>query len=188
MLLHKIRSVRKIYRELEIHADKFTKQSGLACVGSCSACCLYEKIEATILEFLPAAHELYLRGDHLAMLHQLENSDISKCVFHNPFAEEGNCSMYNDRGLICRLFGFSARLDKNSNRALVSCRMMKENADPVRLSASIAKAPVVSAYYMKLYSIDPQLAIIHYPINVSIRKALEYVWFNSQYRRPRKAS
>jgi hypothetical protein len=37
------------------------------------------------------------------------------------------------------------------------------------------KIPLMRDYYLKLYSIDNNLSMKHYPINTAIKKAVEYV-------------
>ena len=96
--------------------------------------------------------------------------------------------MYDYRGLICRLFGFSARSNKKNELHLISCKIIKSGIHPDLLAGQINDAPVSSAWYLKLYGIDPQLATKHLPINEAIRKALELVMFLNQFKKPGKVS
>jgi Fe-S-cluster containining protein len=186
MLIIKIRSVKRVYRQLAIHSSLFRKSSKLQCISGCSACCAKPDIEATILEFLPAAYASYMDGSYLQLIENIErvqNAGDSTCAFYQPLNGNGGCMNYVNRGMICRLFGFSSKLDKTENRELLSCRFIKEIVNPSDLQASIDKAPDMSAYYMKLFGIDPKLSIQYYPINEAIMKALEMVLMHFHYRK-----
>lgn len=188
MLRRKISEVNRIYRELENHTARFISHTEIKCQAGCRACCRFRKVEATVLEFLPAAWTLYRENKLDSVTEKLGNNQDNLCIFYNPFLEAGACSVYGDRGLICRLFGFSAMLDKYNQPSLVSCKYLKTDTDPELLGRKMSEAPVISQYYMKLYGVDPNLATLHYPINTAILKALEYVALHTRFHRPQKAS
>ncbi len=186
MLIKKIQGVKRVYRQLGIHTSAFREKSKLQCVSSCAICCTKPDIEATILEFLPAAYDSYLDGSYLQVLERIEhcqNNGDNNCVFYQPLNGNGGCMNYQNRGMICRLFGFSSKLNKSGSREFVSCKYIKVNADPSILQASLGAAPDISAYYMKLFGIDPKLSIQYYPINEAIRRALEMVVMHFHYRK-----
>jgi Fe-S-cluster containining protein len=186
MLIKKIRSVNRVYRQLAIHSSVFRKKSRLHCISNCTVCCAKPDIEATILEFLPAAYNSYLDGSYAKVLENIErnqNIDDNTCIFYQPLNGGGGCMNYQNRGMICRLFGFSSKINRSGRREFVSCKFIKETADPALLQASIEKAPDMSAYYMKLFGIDPKLSIQYYPINEAIKKALEMVLMHFHYRK-----
>ncbi len=189
MLIHKVRAVNQVYRELEEDIRFFKKESKLTCVKDCSECCLNPDIEATILEFLPAAYILFKSGKAEEILQRIYSAGENNiCIFYNPFLKDEGCSAYENRGLICRLFGFAVKLDKNSQPHLISCKKIKSSIREEIVLKHIKKAPVNSAYYLRLYGIDPMLAVSYFPINQAIQKALELVLFHNQFRRRRKAS
>lgn len=186
MLINKIRSVKRVFRQLAIHSSLFRKESKLQCISSCTACCAKPDIEATILEFLPAAYDSYLDGSYVEVLENIEryqSAGDNTCIFYQPLNGGGGCMNYQNRGMICRLFGFSSKLNKAGKREFVSCRFIKEIADPSILQASIDKAPDMSAYYMKLFGIDPKLSIQYYLVNEAVRRALEMVLMHFHYRK-----
>ena len=151
-------------------------------------CCLKPNIEATVLEFLPAAYVLFKTGRAEEILQRFDTMQENPvCVFCNPFLAAGGCSIYEHRGLICRLFGFGIKLDKNNRQQLTSCKTIKSTISGEELAKHISKAPVNSAYYLRLFGIDPKLAVTYYPINEAIRKAVELVLFNNQFRKRRRA-
>lgn len=182
-LERKVRSVNRVYRQLAIHTSTFKKNSGLACVSGCSACCVKPDIEATVLEFLPAAYELYMTNSYEPVLEKLNSLEDTSCIFYNPMNLGGACTNYQNRGMVCRLFGFSSKLDKYAKLTLVSCKILKQQVDPETISAKLIKAPDMNGYYMKLFGIDPELATKYFPINQAIKIALEIVLLHFQYRK-----
>ena len=90
----------------------------------------------------------------------------------------GLCSQYEHRGMICRLFGYSARLNKYNRKELITCKVIKTEQAENYISASAkinvdGEVPVMSEFYLKLYYIDPFLANEFMPINKAIQWALE---------------
>jgi uncharacterized protein len=99
----------------------------------------------------------------------------------------GLCSEYPHRGLICRLFGYSARTNKYDKRELVTCQIIKtEQAAPYQQAVTKIEegsdVPVMNQYYMQLHAIDFELTRDFYPINMAIRKAIETVLSYYAYR------
>ena len=97
------------------------------------------------------------------------------------------CSQYQHRGLICRLFGYSARTNKYGARELVTCQIIKteqtENYEAARVKIEKGDpVPVMSQYYMRLHAIDPDLAQEFFPINEAIRRAIEVILHYYAYR------
>ena len=93
------------------------------------------------------------------------------------------------RGLIRRLFGFTARTNKEGQGELVTCKFIKEQQSEQynRVAQELKdgkKIPVMSEYYTRMTSIDPTLATF-YPINTAMQKALEVVMHYYAYRKRR---
>jgi len=182
-LERKVRSVNRVYRQLAIHTSTFKKTSDLACVSGCSACCMKPDIEATVLEFLPAAYELYMTDSYEPLLERLNSLEDTACIFYNPMNAGGACTNYQNRGMVCRLFGFSSKLDKYERRTLVACKMIKQQTNPETIDLKLEKAPDMNGYYLKLFGIDPKLATQYFPINQAIKIALETVLLHFQFRK-----
>ena len=186
-LLEKVRSVEDVFRDLDSAIATFQSWSTLHCNVGCGKCCFKADLEATVLEFLPLAHQLYERGEALAWLEKMENSQQQYCQILNPLQPGvGLCSEYVFRGLICRLFGYSARTNKYAKRELVTCQIIKSE-QPLAYQTAQEKIatepiPVIGDYYMKLRSIDPELARDFYPVNQAIRRAIETVLQYYAYR------
>jgi len=179
-MLNKIRQVERVFKRLDKETGQFSKQSGLKCVTNCNLCCLKAGLEANVL--LPLAYYLVKNNLHEAALDLLDTNPehcINLTKKQVPGHTEG-CSIYEHRGLICRLFGFSGVRDKNSKLAVYTCTHMK-NEFPAefklateRINAGMNIA-VVPDFYYQIYFIDNQMANDYNPINVSIRKAIEKV-------------
>jgi Fe-S-cluster containining protein len=149
-------------------------------------CCRKTDIEASPLEFLPLAAWLYESGKVDGFLAAMDDTKHPWCACFDPEAsvyQEWGCQYYEHRGLICRLFGFGFRLNRDSLPVLVTCRIMKQSQpSAVRKAAEMAASspnemPVFSHYFMRLLAIDPDLAVPQMPINQAIRVAIEKLYF-----------
>ena len=183
LLEEKTRAVNSLFGKLDRHISAFKRYSGLRCPAGCRECCLKQDLEATVLEFLPAAHSLLLKGECDPVLERIHEKTDACCVFFNPFGKQGNCSVYGERGLICRLFGFSAREDKHGTRTLVTCPVIKESIRYRDAATAVDHAPNLSSYYLRLYGIDPELSVRYLPVNQAIKKAIELTLFQSSFRK-----
>ncbi|MFZ6012952.1 MAG: YkgJ family cysteine cluster protein [Bacteroidota bacterium] len=187
-LVEKVQAVEAVFRDLDEAISKFQGWSTLYCKFGCGKCCFKADIEATVLEFIPFAHYLYQQDLAFDWLNKLKQTDSSLCLILNPTSSgAGLCSEYPYRGLICRLFGYSARTDKYGVQELVTCQIIKteqsgayeQTAEKVRAGE---KVPVMNQYYMKLHAIDHDLAQNFYPINEAIKRAIETVLHYYAYR------
>jgi Fe-S-cluster containining protein len=164
--------------------EAFSDAHGLHCPTGCGACCLSPEVECSVAEWGPLVRELVRDGRAEAVLTQLHGqlaSGSSVCVFYaaeNEDPRRGRCQVYGLRPMICRLFGFSARRDRDGTPELVSCRVMREH-DPAAVAAAAqavrdgASAPVmgdlVGAVLADASGTDGRML----PINEALRVALE---------------
>ncbi|MDL5047935.1 YkgJ family cysteine cluster protein [Oscillatoria amoena NRMC-F 0135] len=186
-LEEKIKAVKQVFETLDREIALFQGWSGLHCPAGCGKCCFKPDIEATILEFLPFAFHLHKRGFAMDWLERLQTTDSSVCFILNPTqAGQGLCSEYKHRGLICRLFGYSARTNKYGKKELVTCEIIKQEEQFAgtsdKIEAGRKEIPVLNQYYMQLHAIDIDLTRDFYPINIAIRKAIETVMHYYTYR------
>ena len=186
-LIEKIQATENVFKKLDKEIASFQSWSGMHCKFGCGKCCFKPDIEATILEFLPFAHYLYKENKAFEWLEKLKSNDSSICQILNPIqSRAGLCTEYPYRGLICRLFGYSARTNKYAERELVTCQIIKteqsENyqkaADKIALGNDV---PMMNQYYMQLHAIDMDLTRDFYPINTAIQKAIETVLHHYAY-------
>jgi uncharacterized protein len=181
-----IEEIESVFKELDSHLSLTSSRSGLNCPHSCGMCCRKSDIEASPIEFMPLAAWLYKNDKVDEFLEKLDHPEHPWCACFDPHAAsrgEWGCQFYEHRGLICRLFGFGYRLNRENLPVLVTCRIMKTTRTAaVARAAEIAAAnpgemPVFSHYFMKLLAIDPDLAVPQMPINQAIRTAIEKLYF-----------
>jgi len=185
----KVQQVEMLFEELEQESAQFEKSSGLACVAGCGKCCTHPDIEASPIEFLPWAFHLFLKGEAETTLKLLSENSSLTCFIYQPlaFIDKGKCGAYKYRGLICRLFGFSANTDKYGQLRLATCKIIKEGQSEKfeAISESISKGlkvPIFTEYYMRLNQIDFRLGNMILPVNKALKVALEEVLRYYEYR------
>ncbi len=194
-IIRKVKRVEAVFQQLEKEISALKAATKLNCVSGCGLCCKKPDIEATILEFLPFAYHLFQEGKAVEWLEKVEQQADSLCAIFTPFYSEsrgGLCNHYLHRGLICRLFGFSASLNKYGQPVLSTCAIIKTELKPQyeQAAQSIEQGlaiPVMRNFYMRMYAIDQALSEKFYPINTAIRLAIEKVLAYYAYR-PRRAS
>lgn len=184
----KIVAIENVFSNLDQAISSFQETSGLHCKWGCGKCCFKADIEATILEFLPFANQLYQSNLAFAWLEKLKKSDSTICMILNPTQDgAGLCSSYQHRGLICRLFGYSARTNKYGKAELVTCQIIKnEQAENVsKVDQDLTEGgtmPIMNQYYMQLHAIDIELTREFFPINEAIKRAIEVILHYHAYR------
>ena len=188
-LLEKAMAVEGVLHELDDEIKKFQAWSSLGCKPGCGKCCTKPEIEATPLEFLPLAIHIWNSGKAGAWLDSFETQSENKiCLVLNPQQlGEGHCSEYIHRGLICRLFGFSARLNKYNKKELLTCSIIKteQSVNYQAAQAGImgdSPVPLIGNFYSRMQYIDPILANQFMPINKAIQQSLELVTQYFTYR------
>jgi Fe-S-cluster containining protein len=196
-LYQTVNKVEKLFIILGKDLNRFQDSSKLGCLPGCGLCCHKADIEASVLELLPFAYHLFKKNKAAAFYEKLlpgMNEPI--CVLLAPVLTEhaqGFCTDYKNRPLICRLFGFSAMLNKSHKPVLVTCKIIKAN-DPVNYeNAEISienggYVPLISNYFSQLRNIDPDLGTKMLTINLAIVKAIEVVLNYYSYRRKPKNS
>lgn len=183
----KVRAVENLFDQLDADIAAFQHTSGLHCKYGCGKCCLKPDIEATTLEFLPFAFHLHREGLTGQWYERVSNTNEVIChILNTAQSGAGHCSMYRQRGLICRLFGYSARVNKHGMKELLTCQIIKteqvSNFEQASRDLQGGAVPVASNYYFQLHGIDPDLARDFHPINVALRKAIESVMSYYAYR------
>jgi uncharacterized protein len=185
-LREKISAVEEVMNSLDGAVQTFQSWSGLGCKTGCGKCCIKADIEATVLEFLPLADYLYSANLAETWLEKLSATSSDLCVLLDPTATAGMCVNYKYRGLICRLFGYSARVNKFSRKELVTCQIIKtEQSEKFSFANSLLTdypVPVTSQYYMRLHAIDFEMAREFFPINEAIKRALQVILQYYAYR------
>ena len=183
-LQQKSQEVRRVFEELDSEIKLFLDASQIGCISGCGFCCANPKVSASVLEFLPLAFDLYEKGKAEAALTLLESKIVEEpCVVYKATSADGSmgfCSDYQNRGMICRLFGSSARRNRLAKKEIITCKKIKEGKKEKYEAASLAvnegmPVPLSGDAYSQLYNIDFQLTSEQMPINKAIQKALEAV-------------
>lgn len=193
-MLEKIRKVEQVFRQLDKETKKFGQQSKIKCLTNCNLCCLKKGLEANVLEFMPLAYYLVKNNLHDEVLKQIDaNPDNCINLAHDQTpGKTAGCSHYKHRGLICRLFGYSAAHDKNSKLTIYTCSHIKSAHNEAYkkatelINSGMMPIPQVSDFYYQIYFIDPNLANDYNPINISIRKAIERVAYYYEHKPSRR--
>jgi len=192
----KARQVENVFYLLDEDVERFKQGTGLQCREKCSKCCTYPDIEGTILEFIPLARALYKAGQAQEWLQELgQLGEERGCMLLSLQGANGGwglCRKYEYRGLVCRLFGFSAVLDKHGQPSLATCAVVKQTKPGYREVVEMYRSaggdiPVMSHYYYRLYAIDIYLSNQRYRVNEAIKRALETVTAYYAYRRPQSS-
>lgn len=189
-LPQKVQQVKKVYARLDAHIESLQEDSGLRCVSGCGQCCKKPDIEASPVEFLPLALDWFDEDVHWEKYEELKNIQDSTCFVFRPHVTSfgGLCNAYPNRGLICRLFGYSARLNKERKKELVTCKILKDEmpAEIARASSAKKKLPVMVHYHTRMAAVDIQLND-RMPINQAMQKAIETVAAYYAYRKRKKS-
>lgn len=187
-LEEKVKLIEGVFEKLDAEISRFQSTSSLHCKSGCGKCCFKPDIEATSLEFIPFAFHVYKNNQAEEWLKCLTETKSSICLILNPTqAGAGLCSQYEYRGLICRLFGYSARTNKYGKKELITCPIIKTEQSSAFSEAEKKieeglTVPVMNEFYMQLASIDFDMAREFFPINLAIRKAFETVMHYYAYR------
>lgn len=186
----KVKAVERLFDHLDKEIASFQNHSGLHCVAGCGKCCTKTDIEATPLEFLPLAFQLFIEGKAEQTLEELNQAD-SVCHMYQPLSitdnNSGSCGNYTYRGLICRLFGYAATRNKLGQLQLATCKLIKETyqKEYEKTTTAIAnglKLPVFTNYYTRLAQIDFSLGNTFVPINHALRLSITEVLSYYAYR------
>jgi uncharacterized protein len=176
----------ELYKDLDEEASRFKKAAALDCLKFCKRCCTPEKaqIEASVFECLPLSIHLWRLGEAESYLQGIaaggeENLCVLYSADYSPSPASG-CKHYLWRPLLCRLFGFSAVLDKRGHPRIALCRAIKDAAPHAedRINQKIARGlrPMIIPHWARqASSLNPHLGQERHPINQAVRLALEKV-------------
>lgn len=173
--------VLEVYRSLDAAVAEFAGQTGLACPRGCGHCCLSEEVEATVLECIPLAFELFRGQQAELILKRLEKiGDDGRCILYRAdFTEAGlwGCSHYRYRAVVCRLFGFAGNRDREGVPRLAMCRIMKEEKGESVVPGTDdgLLMPLFSEAGLRITALHPGLGALRLPINRALLEALQKV-------------
>jgi Fe-S-cluster containining protein len=191
MLDHLIEQTLERSIAIDEETKAFRALTGLQCPPGCGACCQNPEVEATSLEMLPIARELWQSGELGEWMERVEAVDgKGVCVFYQPDAlisGNGRCGIYAWRPSLCRLFGFAAIVNKQGEPELAACKKHKEIMPEVveRAQAAIENGlpvPHFADFSMQLSNLDPHLGRERLPINQALKMAIERVGLLMQFQ------
>ncbi len=174
----------ELYEEIDKKIARLKEETTLSCILGCRKCCetSVENIQVSIFEVIPLAAELWKNDSENIILEKIDDQESSKsCVLYvgdSMIYKNGGCSFYKHRPLMCRLFGFSAVIDKYGKKELSVCKIIRKSRNELiqEISNKIEDSgdlPVYSEYTQRMMGINPYLGQNRYPINISIKKAIE---------------
>ncbi|HEY8343758.1 MAG TPA: YkgJ family cysteine cluster protein [Bacillota bacterium] len=178
-----------VYSELDTLISDFKRKTGIDCLPGCKKCCgtAGENIEVSVFEVLPVSIYFWQNGQAEQWLKKLETTTpAAPCVLYNdnPQAKSG-CHAYSWRPLLCRLFGFSAKLDKRGKPLIGLCKELKRHEaflekrvqEWIDRADGAALLPINSHFAQKITALNPHLGQRRSPINAALKEALEMVGF-----------
>ncbi|MGE3611802.1 MAG: YkgJ family cysteine cluster protein [Bacteriovoracaceae bacterium] len=176
-------NLQKIYDEMGQTFSLYQNQTGLHCLNSCGKCCLNPEIEASILEMIPMALRIFDDGKLEEWLAKLEDPQRDYCLAYQGSGEKGQCTLYEQRPSVCRMFGVAGYYNKQQEITLSICKYIKEfYSDEIKNLEPSNLTPVMATWSSKLTSLDPQLILERKPINSALKEALHKVALYAQYQ------
>lgn len=181
------------YRQYDIETNEIRKNRGFYCLQGCGACCYVpsSKIEVSVFELIPLSIQIAIdgKGDEVLQLLETKNIEEQPCIFYKKNSEDGKqgfCSEYAFRPLICRLFGGGARIKKDATREMLLCKLLKDEhrLNQKMLDQISYEFPLNSDTSSIVRNLNLTFDSILYPINIAMKKALEYVMFRMQWYNP----
>ena len=178
-----LEELQRIYSEIDEQIAVFKRISRLDCPRRCLKCCESAKfVEVSVLEMIPLSLHLWQTGKAEFILKKVSEVDMkSQCVLLNrnlAGQSQWGCGFFSWRPLVCRLFGFSAVLDKHGRPRIALCKPMKDlhPGVEVRVHERIKNGlgvPVISTSSRKVAMLNPYLGPQRYPLHEGLRKAIE---------------
>lgn len=167
-----------IYKKIDEAINRVKEIYNIRCPKGCGTCCesALSNIEASIVEMLPLCIYSYEKNIYSDVLLQIHHN---RCPFFNNNASqnEGCCSAYPYRPLICRLFGFSFMKNKYGTLVPVTCSTLrKEYENKIEITTRHSQLlPLMHAYSLQSITIDLAIGTPRYPMNIAFEKAMDYV-------------
>ncbi|GAB3024956.1 YkgJ family cysteine cluster protein [Bowmanella dokdonensis] len=182
------RLVEAVYDELDHTFGAYQRKTGLACRSGCGSCCNNPEIDATPLEMLPLALNLYDQGRAEQVLEELEQYSGFACfhyVRHSLDGIQGQCGVYQQRPALCRMFGAAGVSSKTGGTRLSVCRTIKqdhnEKYQQTLISMLSEPPPRMATGKERVRQLDFELGKQDLPINQALKYALERVLFIAYY-------
>lgn len=185
-----VKDLMVFYDRLEVEINVARKSCSFYCIEGCGACCYSpsKNLEVTLFEAIPMAMALIERGEHEEVLQFLEDGDCGErpCLFYvksTPDGKMGSCTNYENRPLICRLFGSSVKNMSTESRVPIVCKQLKimHFDDKKKLSSLRELLPLAALTSAKARAFNPSLSTELLPLNEAVKRALYYLLMRMDY-------
>ena len=160
-------------------SKEYSSKNNIKCLSGCGRCCDNPDIFASPLEMLPLAIELYFKNSNKLealedIIEKCRKEDV--CIYYSigKHKNEGSCGAYNNRPVVCRLFGWSLVSTKRGKEISI-CSLLKDEK-----KLSMEGAPDIVSWNSRVSNIDPGLSGIM-PLNKAFAAALEKVLTAARY-------
>jgi uncharacterized protein len=189
MAMIKAQQVMDLYSQIDQQTRAFQAETQLHCPAGCGRCCENPHVEATPLEMVPLAVELFRQGEAVKWLESAGVNETNACLFYEPdllTPGNGRCQIYPWRPSICRLFGYATVTDRDGQPKFAAC--MRHKADMPEVVTTIQEAiaqglPAPSfATSQQIAHLAPHLGAERMPINQALNAALRWVGLNFQMK------
>ena len=175
-------SILGLYSQMDRQTSEIQSRTGLQCPPGCGQFCESSVPQTTVLELLPAAQELFSRGEAQQWLDRIAPvRKNERCVFYRPdslIPRNGRCELYPFRPSVCRLFGFAVMKNKNGEPGLITCRRQQtENPFSVKAAQEAILRGTSDAgfdyFFLQVATLQHSLIRQTLPINQALQFALE---------------
>ena len=181
-----LKELLELYKEIDLCIDRFKIETDINCLDLCGKCCntASSNIEASVFELFPLAIYLWENKKVDIIISELSSIEVSNpCIFFKDdkiFNTTGNCSMYELRPLICRLFGFSVLINKGDRVRYISCNEMKNKYryKIVKIESGDKNSSdllILPDFAQRSTALNYQHGSERFDINKALKKAFEIV-------------
>jgi len=182
----------KFYKQTDKETYKFSKKSGVSCIENCGKCCQYDDISVSYFELLPMVFKLHKEKKldfYYSKLH--DHAADNMCMFYSENENKeskGHCRYYNERFLVCRLFGFSAFIKKDKTKDYTACAYIKQKYKDRITSVnkeinSGLFLPVLSEKFIQFAALDPRISLQLYSINEAFKLMAEKFMLKLKFKK-----
>lgn len=189
-------SIQNHFQSLDKRIEQIQNLTGLHCPHGCGKCCENPNVETSPLDWLPQARELAREGKLEKVWEDLDNlAPNSPCYYYiqDPnYLGRGRCGAYQNRPMVCRMFGYSAVRDKYGKKKASICKVHKETQpqEAKRFQMLAENSPLVPVFaeeYWEFCGYKPNYAE-QMPINQALKKAIEILSFYPPFQHPNPAN
>ncbi len=185
-LKEKTDQLQKLFQKVDHQTHSLSCKASLNCLPGCGACCENPHVECTVLELLPLSLKLWQENqaeDILTQLYSIPEGQF--CILYKAdqnMSGNGRCTQYELRPLLCRTFGYAARLNKYGKKELATCKKISiDQPESIKVAQKLIDdgldVPVFSEAWLALLDIDPGLSTDRYPMNKALKIALEKIGY-----------